>query len=179
MLRMLPLLLSAALVGCASGPKYAEIKNTIPELRPELGRIYFYRSSAMGAAVQPNILLNGQVVGEMVPRGFFYVDRAPGSYVASAKTETETTLKISLEADQTRYVRGSISFGIVVGRPNMELVNASEAMQEIQDLAYAGTSALGTSGTAGTAPPSAGSAADGNSIKDLEGLLPGAEGTKK
>jgi hypothetical protein len=177
------LLLSAALAGCASGPKYAEIKNTIPALQPEMGRIYFYRSSALGAALKPDIRLNGQVVGEMVPLGFFYVDRQPGSYLASATTEVEATLKIPLEANQTRYVRGYITMGLYLGRPGMELVSATEALQEMQDLAHTGASAQGTSATAsGAAPAAAGatsSTGTSTNRNDLEGLLPGTEGGKK
>jgi len=141
-----------------------------------MGRIYFYRSSALGAAIKPDILLNGQLVGEMVAHGFFYVDRQPGRYLASAKTEAETTLQIPLEANQTRYVRGYISLGIVVGRPNMELVDANAALQELQDLAYTGSSALGAASAAG--PPAPGSGG-GASMKDLEGLLPGAGEARK
>jgi len=179
--RIALLLLAAALAGCASGPKYSEIKGSIPALNPDQGRIYFYRPSAIGAAIQPNILLNGTVVGEMVPQGFFFVDRSPGSYLASARTESETTVQIPLAANETRYVRGSISLGIFVGRPNLVLVDAKDALIELVDLGYAGTAAL-QAGPAGAAPAAAGqppaSAAAPEAVtggttqmKDLEGLL--------
>lgn len=62
--RLFPLVLvSALLSACASGPKYADVMSTQPSLTPTQGRIYFYRPSALGAAVQPDIKLNGQKVG--------------------------------------------------------------------------------------------------------------------
>lgn len=176
--RLLLILLAAVVSGCASGPKYAEIKDSIPALDPEHGRIFFYRPSAIGAAIQPNIQVNGSVVGEMVPLGFFYVDRSPGNYVVSASTESEATLQVMLQANQTQYVKGSISIGILVGRPNLTLVDSMNALVEMQDLGYAGSTPL-QSGASRAAPSSAAAtpAAGGSStqLKDLEGLLPDKE----
>ena len=93
------LVLCAALVaGCASGPKFSDVKGSIPDVAPELGRIYFYRPSAVGAAVQPNIRLNDDVVGEMVPLGFFFVDRYPGNYVVSVSTESDASVSRSIRS---------------------------------------------------------------------------------
>lgn len=177
--RLLLILLAAVVSGCASGPKYSEIKNSIPALDPEQGRIFFYRPSAIGAAIQPNILVNGSVVGEMVPLGFFYVDRSPGNYVLSASTEAEATLQLMLQANQTQYVKGSISIGILVGRPNLTLVDQMNALIEMQDLGYSGSAPL-QAGAGGGAPPASAAAppASGGSktqLKDLEGLLPDKE----
>jgi len=169
------LLLAAALVGCASGPKYSTLKSSIPELSPEQGRIYVYRPSVLGAAFRPNVLLNGTVVGEMVSRGFFFVDRAPGSYLVSAKTETEATLQLALQANQTQYVKASVTFGIIAPRPAFELVDGTSALIELQDLAYTGSASLAAD--AANAPPTASAAAPSGierrnvRLEDLEGLL--------
>ncbi len=65
------LLCAAALVtmaGCASGPSYREMATSIPTLAPQNGRLYFFRSgSVIGAAVQPDIKLNGETVGNRSP----------------------------------------------------------------------------------------------------------------
>ena len=174
-MRIVMLLLAVVLAGCAaSGPKYSEIKNSIPALQPEQGRIFFYRSSSVGFAVQPNILLNGAVVGEMVPQGFFYVDRAPGTYLATARTEAEASVEIPLAANETKYVRGSISLGIFVGRPNLNLVDSKDALIELADLGYVGSSTLhagsGEAAPAALAPPPAAQGGRAQ-MKDLEGLL--------
>lgn len=169
------LLLAAALAGCASGPKFSEIKNSIPDLSPDQGRIYVYRPSAFGAAIRPNIRFNGTVVGEMVSRGFFFVDRVPGSYLVSAKTETEANVQVTLQANQTQYVKGSITLGIFVGRPQLELVDGTSALIELQDLGYSGSATLRAG--AANAPPTASAAAPSGiertnvRLEDLEGLL--------
>jgi hypothetical protein len=130
------LVLGLLLSGCASGAKYAEIATTIPPVAPSQGRIYFYRPSALGAAVQPDIKLNGQKVGSAKPHGFYVVDRAPGDYEVSASTETEKKLTFTLEPQQERFVRLKIQFGVFVGRIVPELVDKAEAVEELKDLSF-------------------------------------------
>ena len=131
--------LAAALVsGCASGPKHDEIASSIPSLKPGQARIYFFRSSTFGAAVQPEIRLNGQVVGQSQPNGFFFVDRPAGSFLASASTETEKTLSFTAQPGETKYVRSSISLGLLVGRAVLELETPEKAKADISSLSFTG-----------------------------------------
>lgn len=105
--------LATLMSGCASGVKYSEMASSIPTLKADQGRIYFFRSSSMfGAAIQPEIRLNDKVVGKSQPGGFFYVDRPAGQYRAASSTETEKTLSFSLDAGETKYVRTAASFGL-------------------------------------------------------------------
>ncbi len=122
--------------GCASGPKYRVVASTFPPLATEKGRIYFYRPSAAGAAVQPDIKLNGEKVGTAKPHGFYFVDRGPGNYEVTAATETEKKLTFVLEPNQERYVRLKIQMGLFVGRVVPELVDKQEAETELKDLSY-------------------------------------------
>lgn len=56
----------------ATGPKGAEMASTLGTVPPGYSRIVFYRSSGFaGAAVQPDIKVDGQVVGQSKPGGFF------------------------------------------------------------------------------------------------------------
>ena len=174
--RSIVLLLSALVPACATGPKYADVKSSIPALDPGLGRIFFYRSSQLGGALQPTIFVNGSAVGEMVPMGFFYVDRFPGAYVVSAKTEAEATLELTLQARQTHYVKGSMSLGVLLYRPNFTLMDQMSALIEMEELGYSGGVPL-QAGSGGGAPlPGAAEPPDSSGsktqLKDLEGLLP-------
>ena len=106
-----------------------------PKLAPDRGRIYFYRSAAIvGVVVQPDIKLNGESVGSAAPGGFFFVDRPRGNYEASSATEVETKLAFTLAAGETKYVRTSISPGIIVGHMNFELISKSVAEGELASL---------------------------------------------
>lgn len=130
---LLPVVLLSA---CATGMAYKDARASFPALSPEQGRIWFYRSSAFGAALQPDVYLNGQKVGTAKPHGVYFVDRSPGSYEVSTTTEVEKKLTFTLEKGQQRFVRFVAGFGLVVGRVYPELIDPKTAEEEIQDLAY-------------------------------------------
>lgn len=130
---------AALLAACASGPKHAEVQSSIPALKASEGRLYVYRSgSMMGAAIQPNVVINGKVVGESKPGGFFFVDLPPGTVEVLTSTEVEKKLTLTLEAGQTRYVRTTVGFGLLVYRVYPELVDNKEAAKEIAETSYIG-----------------------------------------
>lgn len=116
------LLVSGVLAGCASGPRLSERPGSLPPLADGQGRIFFYRTATLGAAVQPGVRLNGEKVGVAKPRGVYYVDRPPGSYEVETKTEVTRKLSFSLDPAQTRYVRLNIAMGLFVGHVTPELV---------------------------------------------------------
>jgi outer membrane murein-binding lipoprotein Lpp len=124
--------------GCASGPKFNETKSSIPPLAQDQGRIFFYRNNALGAGVQPAAKLNGEVIGKAKPMGFFYVDRAPGTYEVETTTEVKRTLSLMLEKGQTRYVRFNISMGFFVGHVYPEIIEDTIAANEIQKCSFIG-----------------------------------------
>ena len=136
------LVASALLAGCAtSGPRFTEMGSAMnPTPAPGTGRIYFYRTAVLGAAVQPDVRLNGDVVGKAVPRGFFFVDRPPGNCEVTTSTEVERKLTFTLEPDQVRYVRLNISMGLFVGHVYGELVDEAKGASEIASMRYVGQS---------------------------------------
>ena len=140
-LKVLALITVTALLGaCASGPKYAEVQASQPQLAEGKGRVFFYRTQLVGAAVQPTIFVDGQGVGTCEPDGVFYRDLAPGSYVANVETEVERSLSFVLAAGETKYVRCYISIGLLIGRGNLELVAETTGKSEISGLSYTGGS---------------------------------------
>ncbi|SFM98773.1 DUF2846 domain-containing protein [Variovorax sp. OV329] len=146
------------LVGCgATGPRYMEIEGKLPPLEKEQGRVFFYRASALGAAVQPEVRLNGQLVGTSQPNSFFFVDRPAGEYRASAKTETEATLNVKVQPMAVSYVAMGIGFGLLVGRPTFSMVSEAQARAELPSLAYGGSLAVSTQ-TAAASPAGQGPA---------------------
>ena len=127
------------LVGCATtGPKFSEFAPTISNLTPDTGRIYIYRTVVLGAAVQPDIKINGEVIGSAIPKGFVYVDRKPGNYEIMTSTEVNRKLSLTLDKGQTRFVRLNISMGFFVGHVYPELVENEEGQKEIEDCRYTG-----------------------------------------
>ena len=118
--------------GCASGPGYNEVSGSFAAVPGGSGRIFFYRTTALGAALQPDVKLNGEKVGSATAQGFFYVDRSPGDYEVTTTTELKKTLTFHLDAGQTRYVRFGVSMGFFAGHVYPELIDESVAKGEIQ-----------------------------------------------
>ena len=139
-------LVTAAIVltGCAaSGPKMTEMASSIPVLKSDQGRVFFYRkASIVGAALQPSINFDGRVVGDSKPGGFFYVDAAVGSHEAMTTTEVSNKVSFVLAAGEVKYVRTSPSLGLMVGHVTPTLVGADEAKAELTTLSYTGGSTV-------------------------------------
>jgi Protein of unknown function (DUF2846) len=135
-------LIVAALVtvvaGCASGPKYSEMKSKIPAMKAGEGRVFVYRDSIFGAAIQPKVMINGVEVGTSQSNGFFYVDRPAGDYKISGATEVERSVSFVLAAGETKYIKTFMSMGLLAGRVNFELVNAAGGETAVSGLSYTG-----------------------------------------
>lgn len=130
--------LGFTLAACAGGPKYSEMQNTIPNLAANTGRIYIYRTAVVGFAIQPDVKIDGEVVGSAKPDGFFYVDRPPGDYTITTSTEVKRSLTLTLASGQTRYVRLDISMGFFAGHVSPELVDDATGEKDVASLHYAG-----------------------------------------
>jgi len=133
-------LFALVLAGCAaSGPKFAQQEASTPKLGAEQGRVYFYRTDSMlGAAIQPQVMLDGATVGKSQPGGYFYVDAAPGSHEAVTSTEVSNKLSFALDKGEVKYVRTKVSMGLMAGHIVPELVGPDEAQKELATLSYTG-----------------------------------------
>jgi hypothetical protein len=130
-----------ALVGCASGPKLGDLKEKIPRLTPDRGRVYFYRNALLGfgSAIQSDIKLNGENVGKCEANGVFFIDLPPGDYHVSVASEVERTLNFALEKGEEKFVRCYLKPNFVTtGHLIVELVDPTEARDEMRELAYTG-----------------------------------------
>lgn len=132
------ILLVFLMASCASGPKFAEVSSDIPNVVDGYGRIYLYRKTAVGAAVQPKIYMNGDIIGKAKPKGFFYIDVKPGDYKISASTEAKRVLSLSMDSGDVKYVRLEMKMGFFVGHVKPVLVDASIGKSELKKMSYTG-----------------------------------------
>lgn len=135
--RLILLITVISLTSCASGPTFDVFKTTIPDLNPDTGRVYIYRLSTFGGvATQPDVMFNGEKIGEAVVNGFFYVDRPAGSYEIMTSTEVDRKLSFTLGNNQTRYIRLRVSLGFFREHVYPALVEEQEALEEIKYCKY-------------------------------------------
>ncbi|CAN7573280.1 DUF2846 domain-containing protein [Pseudoduganella sp. LjRoot289] len=132
--------IAVTLTGCAAtGPKFQEMEASVPKLSAEQGRVYFYRNASMlGGALTPAIKFDGSEVGESKQGGYFFVDAAAGNHEAATSTEATNKVTFVLDKGEVKYVRTSVSMGIMVGRVVPELVGADVAKKELAELSYTG-----------------------------------------
>lgn len=131
------LMLAAALVlaGCATqAVSYKEQPARLPQPVAGNGRIVIYRSPSIGWAVQPNVYLNGVVVGAAVADAAYVLDRPKGSYEVTVRTEVEEKVAFMLEAGEVKYVRLTLALGVRASRLVPELVAKDEATNELLGL---------------------------------------------
>jgi hypothetical protein len=114
------------------------METTIPNLPANMGRIYIYRSTTIGLAVQPDVKVNGEVVGRAEPDGFLYVDDPAGDYTITTSTEVSRSLTLALKSGETRYVKLDIGVGFFVAHVYPELVDNSTGEKDIASLHYMG-----------------------------------------
>jgi hypothetical protein len=125
--------------GCASGPTYQEVAPKLPKLAANEGRIWLIRADRFGAAaVQPEIRVNGVVVGRAQVGGMFFVDRPPGTYEVAGTTEVEKKLTFALTAGEEKYVRLQIAPGLLVGRLHADLIDRQTAERDMSVARYTG-----------------------------------------
>jgi hypothetical protein len=134
------MLIVGAISGCATGKDYSEIALQIPTLKPGYGRIYFTRTPEyQGSLLQPDIRMNDEVVGKSTPGGFFYVDRPAGNYTVSTATEVENKVSFHLSGHETKYIKTSVSIGILVGHITPELEFPEQGQSDVRNLKYTGS----------------------------------------
>lgn len=139
--RRLALLALALLAACATpaGPTFIETGATLPPLKPGEGRIVFYTpSKRFGQDVQPEIKLNGTLVGFAITSGYFYVDRPPGRYEATGRSAADGRIELPLTAGETRYVRAFPPSAFSVNAVHFLLVPATEGLADMTGLVYSG-----------------------------------------
>jgi len=135
LLCLLGLFLMTVIMGCATtGPTYSKMRNDVPALSKEQGRIIFYRPTAFfGFAMTSDILLDGRKVGESRNGTVFYVDVAPGKHKVQTSIVMyggEQSGDFELRQNETIYVKTYIGGSAFAGRTNFEVVSSEQARAE-------------------------------------------------
>jgi hypothetical protein len=130
----LSVLIILLIAGCASGPSLKERPTLLPVLDQGKARIFFYRTQIVGGAYQPDVLLNGEKVGNATPRGVFFRDVSPGKYSVTT-TMTKEVVNFDIAAGNNVYVKLSYSFGFNI---YPELVDSSKGELEASELSFTG-----------------------------------------
>ncbi len=131
--------IALGLSACASGNSLSESSTSIPALQNDDARVVLYRTQTLsGSAIQPKIFVNGKGTDTCQPNKVFFVDVPTGTNTITATTEAKETLTLSIEAGQTMYVECAITWGVLIGRPDLRVVPRETALGEVSALVFSG-----------------------------------------
>lgn len=132
----------AFLSGCAAMPSSKEmtVLDTPPApITPDSGSavVTFFRPwSFLGGGLSFYISEYGQNIGALKNGTYFSIKTTPGTHIYSAATESTEQVTIQTRPSETVYVKGSMGFGFIAGRPRLQQVTAGDAQKAIQKLDY-------------------------------------------
>jgi hypothetical protein len=120
------------LAACAaSGTPFQRITD-IPK---DKGLVYVYRpNSILGGAVHYDVHAgNDEVICDLIRNGYCIYYSKPGELELWGKTESKSTITVDVKAGQEHFVRGGISMGFFIGRPNFTMTDKKTALEEIAE----------------------------------------------
>ena len=84
------------------------------------GQIVFFRPSKfVGSAIGFKVREGETELGKLGNGNYFVIDVAPGTHEYVVHSEAKDILPLEVDAGEIYYVQGSISMGVMVGRPNL------------------------------------------------------------
>lgn len=134
LLLLVPTLFLAACA--ASGTPFQRITD-IPK---DKGVVYVYRpNSIMGAAVHYDVhAANDEVICDLIRNGYCLYYAKPGELELWGKTESKSSITVDVKSGQEHFVKGGLSMGFMVGRPNFSAVDNKTALEEIAECVLLG-----------------------------------------
>lgn len=92
----------------------------IPAPSGDYANVVFFRESKfVGAMVSFKVREGEQELGKLSNGTYFVAQVSPGAHAYTVHSEAKDVLNLEVERGQTYYVQGSVSMGVMVGRPNL------------------------------------------------------------
>lgn len=139
-------LLIQFIAGCATVPMATETEDLeAKSFNADTGKsnIYVFRDSIVGTAVTYEIILDGEIIGNLPIKTFHLLEVAPGKHIVAASFRDSSDLvELAIEPGQNYFIRASFSSKVVGAyhAVKVEVVNETEAKEIILQLKLAKSS---------------------------------------
>lgn len=101
----------------AANSATASMIGAVPEGK---GQIVFFRPSKFAGAAVGFIVREGETeLGKLRSGNYFVAAVEPGTHQYTVHSEAKDVLTMEVEAGETYFVQGSITMGMMTGRPNL------------------------------------------------------------
>lgn len=107
--------------------------NTIEVPAPAEGmaKVVFFRPKKfVGGGVNFKVRENDVELGRLRNGNYFMIDVSPGKHTYTVHSEAKDHLNLELDAGETFFVKGSVTMGVLVGRPNLSPSSEAEFRAE-------------------------------------------------
>ena len=112
-----------------------DISDVEVSTHPDYAVIYFYRESGAGALVSYDVYVGDTKVYRSRPNTNAEVKLyEEGDVEVWAKTEAKEVLPLTIRKGSDYFVRTSVSAGIMIGRPRMEIVSDKAGREEYESV---------------------------------------------
>lgn len=86
----------------------------------DMGAIVFFRENRfVGGAISFKVREGDKELGTLSSGSYFVAQVLTGAHAYTVHSEAKDTLNLEVERGETYYIQGSISMGVLVGRPNL------------------------------------------------------------
>lgn len=118
---------SAAATASASAKPAAASSGLIAAPPAGKGQIVFFRPAKfVGGAVGYKVREGAVELGKLRSGKYFVVAVEPGAHEYTVHSEAKDILNMEVEAGETYYVKGTVTIGILAGRPNLSPSTVAE-----------------------------------------------------
>ena len=102
------------------------------------GNVYIYRNSPFGTALNTELWIDGQYIGESAPNVFFKKNLPAGEHVISTESEFgKNHILLNLIENTNKFIRQYIKMGVFIGGSNVEEITEEQDKRDIQKLKLA------------------------------------------
>ena len=122
--------------GTSSAGEAQSVQTPDATLSDDCALVHIYRVGRMaGAAIGYDVNLDGEKVYRATNKSKTTIRiTTPGSHTLSAKTESAAELPLDIQLGREYYVRCGMKMGVMVGRPELEMVDASTGKAEFNNI---------------------------------------------
>ena len=114
---------ASAAPNIALSEKVAAVIGAPPEGKAHV--VFFRPSKFMGAAIGFKVRENEVELGKLRNGNYFVLAVEPGEHAYVVHSEAKDVTRIEAEAGETYFLSGSISMGVMAGRPNLSPADAA------------------------------------------------------
>ena len=102
------------------------------QAQDSLATVYFYRASKFaGSFIGYDVKHEDNIIGRVKSGSIVTYRSKAGTQLFSAKTESESSIKLTLSAGEVYFIECSLAVGVLVGRPTFRQASNLQAKNDI------------------------------------------------